>query len=252
MGLIFEPEADAPLRQGDILEGVALYQTADDGEEAVPVDVDYVLVLSRHCNAVRKSAVIVAAITEVTPEDFAKLSELSLDETRRYLAAVRDGDGTPDRFYLGPLPGREPRRACARLDLVYSIQIPENDSARREWIASRRRGTLSNEHRRHLHTSLLLAFGREGFDDYAWWPDGDLKIMIAAGKRELIEAQRKQLDIVPNYQAAALAEKKVDEKIKGVGNQAVKATEGVNNAQDALDPCLAEWRRRHGDKDPME
>lgn len=246
MGLLTQPSTDAPLRQGDILKAVQLYETADDGDGAAPVEnAAYMLVISRHCNAFRNPAVLVVAITEVKPAVFDELAGKSLDSTRRALAALRDGDGSPDRFYIGPLPGHEPQRAFACLDQVYTIQAPVESSVRSSWISERRIAALTDEHRRHLHASLFLAFGREGFDDFNWWPDGDLRLAIAAGRRAVADAMQKQADIVPNYEGAA------PKKVGAIGKQATIATSALKDAEKELEPYLVEWKRRHGDTDPL-
>jgi hypothetical protein len=253
MGLIVESEVDAPLRQGDILCNILLYETADDGDAPVPVEVEHVLVLSRHCNAARKQTVIVAAIKDITPTGFfEQLKELSLDDARRYLAAVRDGDGKPDRFYLGPLPGREVRSFTC-LDRIYSIQLPKDGSARQDWVRSRRRGTLSDEHRRHLHTTLLLAFGREGFDDYAWWPDADLKLMMDVGNKALAKAAMDEADIERERQAAMVEpdEKRAAGRLQTNKSKAESVAKEKKQAKDALEQYLAEWERRHNDEGPV-
>jgi hypothetical protein len=193
---------------------------------------------------------VVAAITEKAPEIFGALAGRSLEETRRLMASLRDGDGTPDRFYLGTIPGREPRRAFARLDLVSLIKVPEEADVRKGWVSVRRIGTLSQDHRRHLHTSLFLAFGREGFDDFAWWPDDDLKIVIAAGSREVSEAKAAQAARLSNFQAAS-AEDMKEKKLSGMKQESAKAAKRVEEAEEELKPYLDEWQRRRGNEDPL-
>jgi len=246
VGLICPPSAGSPLRQGDLLKAPQLFETSQDGDAPSPVEgVEYVLVLSRHCNALRKPHVLVAAITEVQPEVLSTLGDSSLDETRRKLAALRDGDGTPDRFYLGTLPDREPRRAFACLDQVYVVQVPEGEQARSQWVTSRRVSTLTDAHRRQLHTRLFQAVSQEGYNDLEWWPDGDLRLAIAAGEREVAGARLQQASVVPNYEGSE------GKKTEGVRKQAGKAAERLEKAQNALAPYRAEWTRRHGDRDPL-
>jgi hypothetical protein len=252
MGLIVQPLVEEPLRQGDILENVLLYETAAERDEAVPILFDHVLVLSRNCNAVREQTVIVAAIDQVTPPDFlARLDNPSLDQLRQRIATVRDGDGNPDRFYLGPLPGSE-RRVFALLDRIYAIQVPEKEPARQEWVRVHRRATLSNDHRRHLHVSLLLAFGREGFDDFAWWPDADLKLMINVGKKALAKTSGLEADIERERQAAIAEpnEKKSEGQLKDNAHKAQNVASEKEKTKKALAPYVAEWKRRHNE-DPL-
>lgn len=255
MGLLQDSDTASPLMQGDILKDVALYETSEDGEFATPVEgVDHVLVLSRNCNALRHTTVSVAAITELTPGSFETIGDMSLGEARRRLAAVRDGDGTPDRFYLGELPGRGPRRAVARLDLIYAIRVPERDEPRRQWIDARRVATLSDEHRRHLHVRMLLAFGREGFDDHAWLSKGDLRLLIAAGTRDQAEARKKQAGAVSRYETSTAGQggrSAHEGRIRGMSEQVGKKGDEVQEARTALQPYLEEWQRRYGDTDPL-
>lgn len=253
-GLVIEADTDAPLQQGDILKDVLLYRSAEDGEP-VAVDVSYVLVISRNCNAVRKPTVTVAVVTEMTPEEFKELKTYTLDRTRRYLAALRDGDGSPDRLYLGSLLGRSPYRAFAHLDLMYSIDVPTEDDARQRWISQHRCGALSGDHRRHLHATILVAFGREGHDDLTWWPDDDLKLMIAAGQRDVSNAQLVQADATAEFQSAPVGAPTTSRvttvKLNAAGEKAAKSMDKVQEANNALKPYLEEWERRYPGVNPL-
>lgn len=255
MGLIVDHDPDAPLRQGDILQDITVYSTADNGtDDPKPVNVQYLLVISRNCNAFREKTITVAAVLGVSREEFSKIHEKSLDEVRKNLAALRDGDGMPDAFYLGPMPGRETGRSMARLDLIFSIEVPDDSDKRKQWISKHRIATLSNEHRRHLHIRMLTAFGREGFDDFAWWPDSDLKIAIAAGKRSLSEAEKKEAEAVCEHEAARAEigkEGSESKKIENLDKKRKNASAEVDAQKSALAPYIDEWKRRNGDIDPL-
>src|SRR3954447_6106345 len=106
---IIEPaRLEAPLTQGDLLSGVALYATKGSWEEKggqpSVVKSELCLVLSRPCVAAHKKHVVVAAVAKF-PDSVPKGID-SFDKVLDFLTGARDGCSSPDVFYLGQLPGR--------------------------------------------------------------------------------------------------------------------------------------------------
>ena len=154
---IIEPaRPGAPLTQGDLLSGVTLYATKESWEEkggqASVVKSELCLVLSRPCVASHKKHVIVASVAKF-PDSVPKNID-SFDKVLDFLTGARNGDSSPDVFYLGQLPGRI-GRFCARLDSFHTIEIPEGDEQRTQFLAARRTLTLHPDFARDLHMRIL-------------------------------------------------------------------------------------------------
>ncbi len=125
MPIIEIPPKDSPLCQGDILRNISLYLTGDDWTSedrgsAEQLDVVGCLVVSRPCVLANKDQVVVAAIhrlvteppktarsgTPSKPEESAHEGQTSsFKEHCAWFDFLRDGVSSPDRFYLGRLPG---------------------------------------------------------------------------------------------------------------------------------------------------
>ena len=100
---------------------------------------------------------------------------------------------------------------------------------------------MQDDFLRDLHVRLTLAFARLGFDDYTWFSDADLEVMITEGEAEvaglktgLAEAERAvQTKEAQNQQPSEQQRKAVELK-----RAAVEAAEGQ------LRPYVDEQRRR--------
>ncbi len=119
------PSPDAPLTQGDILQGVSLFATSEGwlpaGGAASRVPFKLCLVLSRPCVAAHKPKLTVAGVekySESVPRGVDRF-----DLVLEFLLGARDGREATDVFYLGQLPGRN-GRYCARLDSLHTIEVP--------------------------------------------------------------------------------------------------------------------------------
>src|SRR5690348_10384076 len=141
---IIEPaRPGAPLTQGDILSGIALFATKgswdEKGGQASVVKFELCLVLSRPCVAAHKKHVVVAAVAKF-PDNVPKNLD-TFEKVLDFLTGARDGGSSPDVFYLGQIPGRS-RRFCARLDSFHTIEVPEAGVQRDQFMAARRTLTL--------------------------------------------------------------------------------------------------------------
>ena len=112
---------DQPLEQGDVLAEVQTFVADYTAPEPAPVlDEGVVIVVSRPCNALRAKRLVVAEVVR-RPLSGLKGAE-TLRDLKAFFVTVRDGDGTPDTFYLGELePGTD--RYFAKLDSLRTIQI---------------------------------------------------------------------------------------------------------------------------------
>jgi hypothetical protein len=193
MPIVTEVAENSELTQGDILRDVPFLVVDPDGKAQFDRDAHYVLVVSRPCKALREGLVVVAPVVPyiVDLAEFAKTAPSpvgSLDRTRRFLAGLRDGingDDFSDALYLGTVEQAGTKRFAAQLTSLCTARVPEGTDERRAWIRARRVGRLGADFLRDLHTRLLLTFTRLGFDDYEWYPDADLAVMISAGEAEL-------------------------------------------------------------------
>ena len=129
---IIEPaRSGAPLTQGDILSGIALFATKgswdEKGGQASVVKSELCLVLSRPCVAAHKKHVVVASVAKF-PDNVPKNLD-NFEKVLDFLTGARDGGSSPDVFYLGQLRGRS-GRFCARLDSFHTIEVPEEGELR--------------------------------------------------------------------------------------------------------------------------
>jgi hypothetical protein len=187
---IIEPaRPGAPLTQGDLLNGVALFATKGSWEErggqASAVKSELCLVLSRPCVAAHKKHVVVAAVAKF-PDNVPKNID-SFDKVLDFLTGARDGGSSPDVFYLGQLPGRS-GRFCARLDSFHTIEIPEEGDQRMQFLAARRTLTLHPDFARDLHMRVFGAFASLGFDDHSWPSTEDLQWLVNQGQADMATA----------------------------------------------------------------
>jgi hypothetical protein len=188
---IIEPaRPGAPLTQGDLLSGITLFATKgswdEKGGQASVVKSELCLVLSRPCVAAHKKHVVVAAVARY-PDNVPRNID-SFDKVLDFLTGVRDGGASPDLFYLGQLPGHS-GRYCARLDSFHTIEIPEEDEPRSQFLATRRTLTLHPDFARDLHLRVLGAFASLGFDDYRWPSTEDLQWLVNQGQADIAAAK---------------------------------------------------------------
>src|SRR6476469_10361222 len=104
MPIVEIPKSGDPLSQGDILKGIPLFGTTSEWSRAAAGVTKSVgcLVLSRPCNLVNKKQFAVAAIEAY--EHAHPTAQLStLNAFKVFNESIRDGDRTPDRFYLGQI-----------------------------------------------------------------------------------------------------------------------------------------------------
>jgi len=194
MPILKEPSHDAPLTQVDILKGLALFATEanweEDGGSHYRVKSPLCMVISRPCAAIHRPQILVAEIEKIQaplPKDLN-----TLEKVRRALEELRDGLGSPDRFYLGQeIPSFSVQgRFFARLDSMHTVKVPSSGKLA-EFLRIHRTATLAEEFRRDLHRRIFSSVATLGFDDHGWYPSQDLEWVIAVGKKELseIEAQ---------------------------------------------------------------
>lgn len=186
------PTAD--LAQGDILQGVRLFQTdepwLDGGGEAKKAPGGLCLVLSRPCVAAHKDRIVVANIAKYPdnqPKEIADFQR-ALD----FMISMRDGTGSPDVFFLGQIPNLS-GRYCARLDAIFTIGIPRSRDDRLKFVEVRRIARLSADFARDLHLRLFQSFANLGFNDQSWFPDHELEWLVNLGQRDIKTAESELL-----------------------------------------------------------
>ena len=190
---IIEPiSSSAPISQGDFLSDLPLFVSSKSGESRrAPHRI--CLVLSRPCNAIRDSKLVVAAV-EKYPDSVPRDLD-SFDKVLDFLESIRDGRKTPDLFYVGQIPNNSGRFAV-RFDAIHTIDVPSNQADRLEFVTKHRIGRLHVQFARDLHLRIFRAFASLGFDSQNWLSDPDLnwltkqaKTDIAKLEAELREAQ---------------------------------------------------------------
>jgi len=247
MPILRKPLPGSPLCQGDVLHDVVC--TVSDAAGVTALTAPYALVMSRPCDALRDGHIVVAPVNThkvQLGEAGAKVKEikdLTLDDMRRLFAGIRDGGRFTDTFYLGNIGTKDNTRYAARLSILTTIGVPTGAAERAAWIIKHRVASLGNEFARDLHLRLFATYARLGFDDYEWYPEPDLEVMITAGQREVAACQQLVTDAsfaVQKLEAVgtSVAPKMREEVTKKQADQA--------RAEAALAPFLAEQQRRAG------
>jgi hypothetical protein len=140
--------------------------------------------------------------------------------------SLRDGDGTPDTCYVGPLLDGEQRYAVS-LDRIHSVEVPEGN-ARPPWIERHRVFQLDAEFIRHLQVRLFSSVAKQGFDDFTWWPTQDFEALVLVGKKDVG-------DLTTAHAQAALKLKDAEHKQNVHPKQIEGRQSEVNNVAARLD-----------------
>lgn len=232
-----------PLRQGDILKDLIFYVTGEDVAIA-EAEVPFCVVISRDCNAIRSSNVLVGEIRLYRPEEFTEIlsGDMSFDEARRTMDSLRDGDSTPDTCYLGPLLDGEQRYAVS-LDRIHTVEVPKGD-ARSTWIEKHRVFQLDADFIRHLQIKLFSSVAKQGFEDFTWWPTQDLEALVVVGKRDISSLNTKHNEAILELKGAEqqhnVHERELQNRQKNVNNLAAD----IEKAMELLEPYQTELNRR--------
>jgi hypothetical protein len=241
MPIIEQVRPEAPLSQGDVLSGVALFATKGSwepkGGQSASIKSELCLVLSRPCVAAHKKHVVVAAIAKY-PDAVPKTID-SFDKVLDFLTNARDGGASPDVFYLGQLPGRT-GRFCARLDSLHTIELPEDQAQRSLFLAERRFFTLHQDFARDLHLRILGAFASLGFDDHRWPSLEDLQWLVSQGKADIAAAA------LAVRQLEALKSSRGAEGTQFKEADLTTAQEKLQALQNRVTPYEQELQRRQG------
>lgn len=248
MPIVVPAPEGSELTQGDILKGIPFCVMGPDGSANVDPKATHVLVLSRPCKAIRDGGVVVAPVSPA-PLDVSALNadpSGGLDRLRRYFASVRDGSMRgefSDSLYLGEIPPNKTKRFACDLNTLGTILVPKEPAERHQWVNERRVARMHEAFLRDLHTRLVLTFTRLGFDDYAWYSDADLSMMITAGEAEVahcqLELSNARRAIETREAASAMVAAKMQEEVQ-------RKQTNVDAAQRALRPYVEERERRSG------
>ncbi|MFO0640995.1 MAG: hypothetical protein U0183_17365 [Polyangiaceae bacterium] len=234
MPILIPPQLDAPLEQGDLLEGVH-FAVAGEGSATLEGPC-FALVLSRNCNALRDAEIVVAKVQHKSFQDF---KVATLEECRRVLSRIRDGRDAPDQFYLGELPGSK-KRYVARLDSLHTIKLPAD---RQAYIAKHRKFRLDPAFLSDLHARIFAAFAPLGFDDHAWLSDDDLRLVIGTGVAELA-GLRSELSAAEHELDQLLVQEQSEKRLDPCRAKVDNLRKSVAKAELALLPYEAESQKR--------
>lgn len=238
MPIVEQAPQESELAPGDILSGVPLYTTtfAAGNWTQTSAPQELCLVLSRPCVIANKQVLTAAAIDRARHS--IPREPRSFDSIEAFFTSIRDGHGSPDRFYLGGLPTIEQgQRFFARLDSIHTITVPKEstlDSVLRRFRIAR----LSGDFLRDLHVRVFTAFASLGFNDYEWYSTQDLQMLIHAGQAEL------------DKEKSALNTARVEAGVRSMqGNPAdakaiSQAEARIREIEEKLKPYQAELDRR--------
>lgn len=249
MPIVEVPKTNGPLKQGDVLQGIKLFTTkepwGDDGGSSVKTEHNLCLITSRPCNLANKAYANVVGVRkwpDATPKGLD-----SFEKTLDFLTTFRDGDRSPDVFYLGQLPNLK-GRYCADLDSFHTIQIPRDIAEQTEFATKRRIASLTDDFVRDLHLRVFRTVASLGFDDLRWFSKFDLEMLVERGKADIVaaelaltEANAKKAQLEAD--GKQIAQKDIDEPTKRLANLRAK-----------ISPYIDEVDRRSDEKavDPTE
>lgn len=218
---VFERVALGELMQGDILKLKTFVSWAAADGNVRSEAVEYGIVLSRNCLAVRSATILVARLKAMKVEAFDELTkgELSADQLRRRLDQLRQGASSPDLLYLGTVPGhRNKVRFGVALDAIMTVVVPDEGESRQKWVEAHRVARLCPDYRRQLHLRFFAAVGFEGFDDERSWCDDDLLLLTARARRDWQAAQM-SISEVRTKIGVAEAEPNSEKKVAGLKSE---------------------------------
>jgi hypothetical protein len=244
---IFVPaDAGDPLRQGDLLKDVTLCISGLDGKALTSTS--RALVLSRRCSIEHAEQISVIRVSEFKESFYDELNKeaQSLDEVRRMYQSLRDGEAHPDRFYLGPYP--EPPSLWAELDALFTISIPAVGDDRLAWLKAHRVARLDDAFTRDLHVRMFRGIATAGHDDFAWYPDGDLEVVVRLGEK-FLTATKMEEGKANSALATAKASAADAGKLKGMEGEAKKWAEKRARIESELARYTAVRGARAGKKD---
>lgn len=244
MPIVLPADSSRPLEQGDILANIVTIRTPASGP-VVQKSRLFVLVLSRPCNALRDGYVVVAPIE---PKPFPDLKHAeSPRELVDAFERIRDGDGRPDGFYLGALDSQSSVRHVARLDELYTIEVPKAEPDRFGFLQLHRKFRLEAEYVRDLHLRVFRAFSSLGFDDTGWWSDQDLELVVRRCDAWIHALDKEAEALREDYSARAplLAASGEPGKAENLLNEQLsRVAKKRRQMLEQYEPQLAEWRRR--------
>lgn len=209
MPILVSPRTGEPLGQGDVLKDVTLHTTDLDG--TAKSRQSRALVLSRRCAIEHAATVLVARVSEFKQPFYEELGKRakSLDDVRRMYQALRDGESQPDRFYLGPILGSA--SLVVELNALFTIAVPTGAEERGDWLAAHRVAHLDREFVRDLHMRLFRSIATDGHDDYDWYSDRDLEVVVSLGEKFLSAEKAKEGEL-----SSALAIAKAQGNARGM------------------------------------
>jgi hypothetical protein len=211
MPIVEPPTAGSPLNQGDILRGITLLVTKESwnekGGDVARAPFKMCMIVSRPCVVDNKKHITVTGVDKYPDETPRDVN--TFDKVLDFMTGARDGQTSPDVFYLGQLPGMR-GRYCARLDSLHQIEIPIDPAVREAFVAKTRVASLIPDFLRSLHTRLFGAFANLGFDDHRWPSTEDLKWIVMQGQADIA----KQEGEVNQHHAQQLSREAEDKKFE--------------------------------------
>lgn len=220
-----------PISQGDLFSGMPLFATGNSADSRKTPH-KLCLVLSRPCNAIRASKLVVAAVEKYA--DNVPRDADSFDRVLDFLESIRDGRKTPDLFYLGQIPNYTGRFA-ARFDSIHTVDVPSDEADRLQFVEDHRIGRLEMEFARDLHLRILRAFASLGFDDQNWLSDLDLEWLAQQARTDVAkleaELNEAQTELAKKQAAGKVApEKRVEQLTRKLDSLRERAQPYIDQA----------------------
>ena len=192
------------------------------------------MVISRPCGIAHKDDLLVAEIVKYD-QSVPKGVE-SFEHALDFLRAQRDGIGSPDRFYLGEIPGKD-GRFVARLDSLFTVSVKDKSKLLGFRIAG-----LNSDFQRDLHLRVFNAIASLGFDDVEWLPTSDLEFLKTIGEGELANLRNLEATEKSNKAKQDFGANKFDEK------KLANLERDIAKLEASMAPYLSKLADRHAKK----
>lgn len=103
--------------------------------------------------------------------------------------------------------------------------------------------TLNTDFLRDLHLRIFCAFARLGFDDYSWYSDEDLSLLISVANTELAELNKTRLEKETELQKQK-AKNSLPKTIQSLEKEIHKKIEEIEKFENKINPYKTEQKKR--------
>ena len=243
MPILLPIAPEAHLDQGDVLAGIATCISPTSPRPVQAKMRDFVVVVSRTCNALRDSLIVVAPVVTVNISALREIESPS-DLIAAYVK-IRNGDGAPDQFYIGEIAPHL-KRFAVKFSELYTIEIPTEPQARASFVADHRKYRLDPSFVRDMQLRLFRAFASSGFDDEEWWSRDDLDLVCSECDAALAKAKAEIASLESSIRIAHVSGDPSNKDLKTLKTSLEAAQDRKSKLEQECKSVLGERSRREG------